>query len=67
MNNPRTSRGRPAYSFDRFDLEAMAEAQAIWKARETTVAHPMTRAQARRGIVRGKIGADSRRGMVHAR
>lgn len=57
---------KATYSLDRFDIEAANEARAIGRFRaEYSIQRPVTRAKAKRGVVRGKIGADSRRGLVN--
>jgi len=49
---------------DAIDLEAMKAGAAIAQfRREYKVEQPVTKAKAKRGVVRGKIGADSRRGL----
>ena len=55
------------HSLDRFDLEAMAEGAATSRFRkEYAMERPMSRQDVRRrGIIRGKIGGDSRQGMLH--
>lgn len=57
---------KATYSLDRFDLEAAREGRAIGHFRaEFAVQRPVTRAKAKRGVVRGKLGADSRRGLTN--
>ena len=56
---------KAVYSLDRFDIEAMTEGKAIRRFQsEFAMERPITRAKAKRGIVRGKIGADRRRGLL---
>lgn len=50
---------------DEFDLEAMRDAAAIGHfRREFSLQRPCTKAVMKAGVVRGKIGADSRKGIV---
>lgn len=57
---------KATHSLDRFDLEAASEGRAIGHfRREFSVARPVSKASAKRGVVRGKIGADSRRGLTN--
>jgi len=56
---------KAVHSLDRFDIEAINEGKAIRRFRfDFAIEHPVTRAKAKRGVVRGKIGADRRRGLV---
>lgn len=56
---------KATHSLDRFDLEAMSEGRAISHfRREFSLGRPTTKAKAKRGVLRGKLGADSRRGLV---
>jgi hypothetical protein len=49
---------------DAFDLEAMREGRAIAEFnRDYRVARPVTKAKAKRGVVRGKKGSDARQGL----
>lgn len=49
---------------DAIDLEAMQAGRAIATfRREYAIERPVTKAKAKRGVVRGKIGADSRKGL----
>ncbi len=51
-------------NLDRFDLEAMRDGQATSHFhREFAMDRPDTRAQAKRGVVRGKEGAKRRNGL----
>lgn len=53
------------YSLDRYDLEAMAEAKAITEfRREFSLERPMMKAQAKRKVLRGRLGAKDRNGLV---
>lgn len=49
---------------DQFDLEAMREGAAISEFnREFRMQRPVTKAKAKRGVVRGSIGAKARMGL----
>lgn len=52
---------------DAFDLEAMREGRAMAEfRREFAVDRPVSKAKAKRGVVRGKIGAEGRSGLGSA-
>ena len=49
---------------DAFDLEAMREGKAMSEfRREYAVDRPVSKAKAKRGVVRGKQGSDARKGL----
>jgi len=49
---------------DQFDLEAMRDSRAIRTFhREFALERPATKAQAKRGVLRGSLGAKDRKGL----
>ena len=56
---------KSVYSLDRFDIEAAKEGKAVRRFQnEFALERPVTKANAKRGVVRGSKGAKGRRGLL---